>query len=218
MLKNYYNPKMLTIMQTSKVSDEELILMYLNGDVRSFETLLRRHKNASFSVILQKVKSRDVAEEIFQNVFIKIIEVLNDGRYAENGKFKQYLLCLCNNFSIDYLRKNVKKKELLFSNFASNNTEDEGYSYFDNYADAKISAPFEDFEAEKEASLLRNLILQLPPEQQEVIILKHWGNLKFREIAEHIGENINTVQGRFRYGVKKLKELLKQHQIEISFN
>jgi RNA polymerase sigma factor (sigma-70 family) len=209
---------MLTIMQTSKVSDDELILMYLNGDVRSFETLLRRHKNAGFSIILQKVKHRDVAEEIFQNVFIKIIEVLNDGRYTETGRFKQYLMRLCNNFSIDYLRKNSKKKEFLFSNFMSTDAEDESYSYFDNYADEKVRAPFEDFEAEKEATLLRSLILQLPTEQQEVIILKHWGNLKFREIADQIGENINTVQGRFRYGIKKLKELIKQHQIEISLN
>lgn len=205
-------------MQTSKVSDDELILMYLNGDVRSFDTLLRRHKNAGFSVILQKVKQRHIAEEIFQNVFIKIIEVLNDGRYTENGRFKQYLLCLCNNFSIDYLRKNSKKKEFLFSNFMSTDADDDNYSYFDNYADDKVRAPFEDFEAEKEATLLRNLILQLPADQQEVIILKHWGNLKFREIAEKVGENINTVQGRFRYGVKKLKELIKQQQIEISFN
>jgi RNA polymerase sigma-70 factor (ECF subfamily) len=209
---------MLTIMQTSKVSDDELILMYLNGDVRSFETLLRRHKNAGFSVILQKVKQKDIAEEIFQNVFIKIIEVLNDGRYTETGRFKQYLLCLCNNFSIDYLRKNSKKKEFLFSNFMSTDSEDENYSYFDNYADSKVRAPFEDFEAEKEATLLRSLILQLPPDQQEVIILKNWGKLKFREIADQTGQNINTIQGRFRYGIKKLKELIKQHQIEISYN
>ncbi|MFZ4800328.1 MAG: RNA polymerase sigma factor [Bacteroidia bacterium] len=205
-------------MQTSKVSDDELIQRYLNGDVRSFETLLRKHKNASYAVILQKVKSRDVADEIFQNVFIKIIEVINDGRYSENGKFKQYLLCLCNNFSIDYLRKASKKKLQLFSSFISNNADDEGYSYFDNYADDKIKAPFVDYEAEKEANILRNLILQLPHDQQEVIILKHWGNLKFREIAEQIGENINTVQGRFRYGIKKLKELMKQQQIEITIN
>lgn len=206
---------MLTIMQTSKVSDDELILRYLNGDVCSFETLLRKHKNASYSVILQKVKSRDVADDIFQKVFIKIIEVLNDGRYAETGRFKQYLLCMCNNFSIDYLRKNVKKKELLFSSFLSNNTDDENYSYFENYADSRVTAPFEEIEAEKEATILRNLILQLPEDQREIIILKHWGNLKFREIAEQTGENINTVQGRFRYGIKKLKELIKQHQIEI---
>ncbi len=205
-------------MQTSKVSDDELIQKYLNGDVRSFETLLRKHKNASYAVILQKVKSRDVADEIFQNVFIKIIEVINDGRYAENGKFKQYLLCLCNNFSIDYLRKSSKKKEFLFSNFISNNSDDEGYSYFDNYADYKTIAPFVAYEAEKEANVLRNLILQLPTDQQEVIILKHWGNLKFREIAEQIGENINTVQGRCRYGIKKLKEMMKQQQIEITIN
>lgn len=208
---------MLTIMQTSKVSDDELIQRYLNGDVRSFETLLRRHKNASYAVILQKVKSRDVADEIFQNVFIKIIEVINDGRYSETGKFKQYLLCLCNNFSIDHLRKFSKKKELLFSSFISN-SDDDGYSYFDNYADDKNIAPFVEFEAEKEANILRNLVLQLPADQQEVIILKHWGNLKFREIAEQIGENINTVQGRFRYGIKKLKEMLKQQQIEITIN
>ncbi len=205
-------------MQTSKVSDDELIQKYLNGSVCSFETLLRRHKNASYAVILQKVKSRDVADEIFQNVFIKIIEVLNDGRYTETGRFKQYLLCLCNNFSIDYLRKASKKKELLFSNFISNNSDDEGYSYFDNYADEKIKAPFAAYEAEKEAGILRKLILQLPEDQREVIILKHWGNLKFREIAEQIGENINTVQGRFRYGIKKLKELIKDQQIEITLN
>jgi RNA polymerase sigma-70 factor (ECF subfamily) len=126
--------------------------------VRSFETLLRKHKNASYAVILQKVKSRDVADDIFQKVFIKIIEVLNDGRYAETGRFKQYLLCMCNNFSIDYLRKNVKKKELLFSSFLSNNTDDENYSYFENYADSRVTAPFEEIEAEKEATILRNLI------------------------------------------------------------
>lgn len=205
-------------MQISKVSDDELIQKYLNGDVCSFETLLRRHKNASYAVILQKVKNRDAADEIFQNVFIKIIEVFNDGRYSETGKFKQYLLRVCTNFSIDYLRKASKKKELLFSNFSSGNDENDNCSYFDNYADDKINAPFVDYEAENEAKILRKLILQLPQEQQEVIILKHWGNLKFREIADQIGENINTVQGRFRYGIKKLQELIKKHQIEITLN
>lgn len=205
-------------MQTSNVSDDELIIQYLNGNTRSFEILLRKHKNAAFATILQKVRNKDVAEEIFQNVFIKIIEVINDGRYTEIGKFKPYLLRLCNNFCIDYLRLSSRKKEILFSNFISSSDGDESFSYFDNYADDKVKMPFVEYEAEQEAKIIRQLILELPKDQQEVIILKQWGNMKFREIADHLGENINTIQGRFRYGVKKLKSLLKKHQVEISPN
>lgn len=205
-------------MQTSNVSDDELIIEYLNGDSRSFEILLRRHKNAAFSTIFQKVKSKDDAEEIFQNVFIKIIEVLNDGRYKEIGRFKQYMLCLCSNMCIDHLRKKNKKKESVFSNFMSSDDENEALSFFDNYADEKVKIPFADFESEQEAKLIRQLIMQLPPDQQEIIILKQWGNMKFREIADHLGKNINTVQGSFRYGLRRLKSLLKKYEVEISTN
>ena len=121
----------------------------------------------------------------------------------------------------DFISTQEKTSDYLLEQISKNKENDKlGFDErcIGNYADDKNIAPFVAFEAEKEANILRNLVLQLPADQQEVIILKHWGNLKFREIAEQIGENINTVQGRFRYGIKKLKEMLKQQQIEITIN
>src|ERR1041384_5555678 len=122
-------------MQTQKISDHELIVQYLQGNVRSFEILLKRHKQAIYTVIMSKVRDADIADEIFQESFIKIIQTIQDGRYTEQGLFVSYAARLARNMAIDHLRK--RKREVVFSVFDS---EDEGYNPMYSLADEKANA------------------------------------------------------------------------------
>lgn len=197
-------------MQTQRVSDQDLILRYLQGDSYSFEVLLRRHKQAIYSVLLSRVRDRNLADDLFQEVFIKIIKTIHDGRYNEMGKFQSYATRMARNYAIDYLRK--KKHEIVFSSFAS---DDESYNPINYFADNCLNAS-QQMISTHEQDVIRKLIMQIPEDQREVLIMRHWGQMKFKDIAEHKGESINTIMGRMRYALQNMRKLIQEQQIDIA--
>lgn len=196
-------------MQTQKVSDQELILCYLQGDVNSFEVLVRRHKQAIYHVILARVKNHDLADELFQEVFIRIIKTIHDGRYSEMGRFQSYATRMAKNYAIDYLRK--KKREYVFTHFSS---DDDTFNPL-NYIKDHNNNAFQNMVLSHEQQVVRQVLMQIPEDQREVIILRHWGQMKFKDIAELKGESINTIMGRMRYALRSMRKLIAEQNIDI---
>jgi RNA polymerase sigma-70 factor (ECF subfamily) len=133
----------------------------------------------------------------------------------EIGKFKYYLYRSCRNAAIDHVRKQTKEKTYSFSALGTKQTN---FSYFKNFEDTTSQDALSKLEAADDTKYVREMLQMIPEEQREVIILRNWGNIKFAEIAKLTGSDVNTVQARFRYGIKNMQKLMKLHQIEISMD
>lgn len=189
-------------MQSTSLCDRDLIRMYLNGEERAFEVLLHRYKSKIYTSIFMFVKDTDLANDIFQETFIKIIDTLRTGKYNEEGKFLQWALRISYNLCIDFFRKNKRRATVAPS-------ED-----FDVFNFIKI----DDYEENRMVKTqtcdkIRQLIDALPEEQREVIILRHYADLSFKEIAELTNVSINTALGRMRYALINIRKLISEHQI-----
>lgn len=189
-------------MQSTSLCDRDLIRMYLNGEERAFEVLLHRYKSKIYTSIFMFVKDTDLANDIFQETFIKIIDTLRTGKYNEEGKFLQWALRISYNLCIDFFRKNKRRATVAPS-------ED-----FDVFNFIKI----DDYEENRMVKTqtcdkIRQLIDALPEEQREVIILRHYADLSFKEIAELTHVSINTALGRMRYALINIRKLISEHQI-----
>ena len=178
------------------MTDGDLVCLYQSGEERAFEELLRRYKNRVFSTIFYMVKDREVAEDLFQDTFTRVVTKLTDNRYTEEGKFAAWLLRIAHNIVIDYFRKENHMKMI---------REVEGYSLFDGM-NAKHLNPEEELIQKEKILLVRNLIECLPEHQRRVVILRHYGGLKFKEIAEVLGLNLNTVLTRMHLAVLAMRE------------
>lgn len=187
------------------ISDEELIVQYLHGNETCLRMLINRHKSRIFTSIYLLVKDRSLAEDIFQDTFVKVINTLKKGHYQEEGKFLQWVMRIARNLVIDHFRKLSKLPTIsdpdgndVFSSlsFADENREDE-------------------LMREQTDDRVRQLIQQLPEEQKEVLILRHYANLSFKEIAELTGVSINTALGRMRYALTNMRKLIVKYQISL---
>lgn len=187
-------------------TDQQLIQLFVMGDSSAFDDLIKRHKDRIFTAILMMVKERAVAEDIFQEVFIKIIDTLRSGSYAEEGKFLPWALRIAHNLSVDYFRK-AKRNPVVF-----NKTEEhdmfESMDLLEEGAEGKIIRS-------QGHELVRRLLDTLPQEQREVIVLRHFANLSFKEIAEKTNCSINTALGRMRYGLINLRKLMEEYQVAV---
>lgn len=193
-------------MNLKKMSDQELINQFQNGNQQGIEVLINRHKNKVYTYILILVKDSALAEDIFQDTFIKIVHSLSSGRYKDNGKFLSWTIRIAHNLTIDHFRKIKQNSEVSgesYENFILNSRK---YS-FENVEDLLIK--------EQIRKDVRSLVDELPSEQKEVILLRHYGGLSFKDIAEQTDVSINTALGRMRYALINLRKLISEKNINL---
>lgn len=180
--------------------DSVLITLYRNGNEAAFSQLVDRYQSKVFTTLFLIVKDQDVAEDLLQDVFVKVIHTLNSDKYNEEGKFQPWVLRIAHNLAIDHFRKAKRYPTILLEdgsnllnslNFASESSEEQQI---------------------KEETLVwvRNLIDELPEAQKEVVIMRHYLDLSFQEIAEQTGVSINTALGRMRYALNHIRKKMKQ--------
>jgi len=190
------------------LSDSELVALYLKGDSKSFEALMQKHKNKIFAFILSKIRNRDLAEDIFQDTFIKVINSLQNGKYNEEGKFLPWVMRIANNLVIDYFRKSKKMRTI---------APTDNFDIFDILQDGEknIEDNLVNNQIHKD---LRKLIEHLPEDQKEVLKMRYYAELSFKEISESTGVSINTALGRMRYALINLRKLIDSYQVDLQIS
>jgi RNA polymerase sigma-70 factor (ECF subfamily) len=194
------------ITKSIALTDNELITRYVAGDEVALKQLITRHQKKVFSYILMSVKNRELAEDIFQDTFIKVINTLKSENYKEEGKFLQWVMRIANNLKIDYYRK-VQRMPVFESN--------SDFNIFDvlNGTDQSIE---QKIITEQIHSDVKNLVQYLPEEQREVLEMRIYEDVSFKDIAEITGVSINTALGRMRYALINLRKLIKEKHVIIS--
>ncbi len=193
-------------MSNHAISDQELIGRYLAGQESALEILVRRHKNRVFAYILMVVKDKELAEDLFQDTFIKVINTIRSGQYKEEGKFIQWAMRIAHNLIIDYFRK--AKRIPIIEN------RDE-YDVFDRVRLPVVSVE-EMMITEQIHKDVKRLIEYLPKEQKEVLMMRHYADMSFKDIAEVTNVSINTALGRMRYALINLRKLVKEKEVILS--
>jgi RNA polymerase sigma factor (sigma-70 family) len=186
--------------------DSELIAQYRNGSEAAFESLVDKYKSRVFTTIYMIVKDHGVAEDLLQDVFVKVVQTLNSDRYNEEGKFQPWLMRIAHNLAIDYFRKMKRYPSILM---------EDGSNLFNTlqFADENV----EDLRVKEEThKLVRQLVDELPETQREVLIMRHFMDLSFQEIAEQTGVSINTALGRMRYALINMRK--KMNQINFAYD
>ena len=190
---------------SAATSDIQLVNAYIAGDESAFEALLHRHKRKVWSHIYLMVRDREVTEDLFQETFIKVVHHLKAGRYNEEGKLVAWVIRIAHNLVIDHFRRNKKMP-------AVRGTEEHDVlggipQPGLNVEQRMVNAQIDDD--------VRRLIDHLPPEQREVVIMRTYLNMSFKEIAEHTDVSINTALGRMRYALINMRKLVQQHGMEL---
>lgn len=186
------------------LSDNELVQRFIGGDQYSLEILIQRHKGRVFSYILLIVKKQELAEDIFQETFIKVIRSLKRGKYTENGKFVSWVLRISHNLIIDHFRKEKLKGTV------SNDSLDVDIFNSQRFSEDTIEDQMVNTQILSE---VKDLIKELPEDQQQVIIMRHYLDLSFKEIAEQTDVSINTALGRMRYALINLRKLVEKKNL-----
>jgi RNA polymerase sigma factor (sigma-70 family) len=189
----------------SKLSDNELIHSFTSGNVNALEVLVLRHKEKLYTSIYFLVKDKYLAEDIFQDVFIRIIDTIRSGRYTEEGKFLPWAMRIAHNLCVDHFRK-VKRTPII------RNSEDQDIFEVLNFTED--SAEDKMIKAQSH-SRVKDMLDLLPEDQREVIILRHYGDMSFKEIATVTNCSINTALGRMRYGLINLRKMMMQKHIAL---
>jgi RNA polymerase sigma-70 factor, ECF subfamily len=197
---------MITDMNTSsnytQIDDQQLVRLFRkNNDQLAFRTLLERHQSKIYSYIYSMVGSSDVANDIFQDTFTKVITKMDD-TYNEQGKWIAWVMRIAHNATIDYLRKQKRFVDV-------NAKDDPDYDFYERIPDTEESAQ-EGMEKGESHHSLMNHIKSLPPEQREVVMLRHYYEMSFKEIADLTGVSINTALGRMRYALINLRKMFEQ--------
>jgi RNA polymerase sigma factor (sigma-70 family) len=187
-------------------TDHELIQDFLNGNRSSIEALITRHRRKVYSYILFNVKDTHLAEDIFQDTFIKVIRSIQHGRYNDNGKFLSWVLRISHNLIIDHYRKEKQLQTI------SNDSCEKDMLNAPRYSDKTIEDKLVNRQISRE---IRGLIQELPEDQREVVILRHYCDMSFKEIAEHTNVSINTALGRMRYALINLRRLVEEKKLNL---
>ncbi len=186
-------------------TDHELVTQYLKGNIEALNTLVRRHKDRVYTSIIILVKDQYLAEDIFQETFIKVIDSLNSGTYKEEGKFLPWVLRISHNLCIDHFRK-IKRKPVIVD--SEGNDVLESIGFVDTNAE-------EIWIKEQSAQSIKKLIKLLPDEQREVLVLRHYAELSFKEISEMTNVSINTALGRMRYALINLRKMIDEQKLQL---
>ena len=189
--------------KSTNLSDAELITEYLIGSERSLEKLIKRHQLQIFNFINSKVNDRDKSEDIFQDTFIKVIKTLKNGSYNEEGKFLPWVMRIAHNLVIDYFRKSNRIPII------------ENKEEFDIFQFLSDTTPNAESVLVEEQVLkdIQNLVEELPEDQKEVLIMRLYRDMSFKEIAENTNVSINTALGRMRYAIINLRKMINDYQI-----
>jgi RNA polymerase sigma factor (sigma-70 family) len=191
---------------SSSITDNQLIQLFINGDSRALEDLVNRHKERIFTSIVILVKDRNLAEDIFQDVFIKIIDTFRSGNYTDEGKFLPWALRIAHNLCVDHFRK-VKRTPVVLN-------KSEEYDMFENMNITEEGAESRIMRDQSHENV-RRMLDMLPEDQREVIVLRHFANMSFKEIADKTNCSINTALGRMRYGLINLRKLMNEYQVAL---
>jgi RNA polymerase sigma-70 factor (ECF subfamily) len=193
-------------MQQELITDAILVSKYIKGDEGALEILIKRHKQKIYSFIYSKVYDRDVAEDIFQDAFIKVIRTLKRGNYNEEGKFLPWVMRISHNLVIDYFRKNNRMPKF-------DNTGE--FSIFSVLSDTTLNAEKALIKEQVEFDV-RRLVDELPDDQKEVLLMRIYKDMSFKEISERTGVSINTALGRMRYALINLRKIIEKHNIVLT--
>jgi RNA polymerase sigma factor (sigma-70 family) len=196
-------------LNTHQPTDNELISQFINGNSEAVDVLIHRYKNRVFTYIYFTVKNQHLAEDIFQDTFVKVIKSLQEGKYQDNGRFVSWVMRIAHNLVIDHYRH---EKQL---NTCSNNNNEIDLFNSTKYSDDTIEQVMVSNQVLDD---VRKLVDELPPDQREIILLRHYGGLSFKEIAEQTNVSINTALGRMRYALINMRKLIKQYDINLTLS
>ncbi len=193
-------------MRKETITDAVLVSNYIEGDESSLSILISRHKQRIYSFIYSKVLDRDITEDVFQDTFIKVINTLKRGKYNEEGKFLPWVMRIAHNLVIDHFRKNNRMPK------------------FDNAGEFSIFSVLSDNDLNAEKKIIKNqvendvrrLIEELPTDQKEVLVMRMYKDMSFKEISERTGVSINTALGRMRYALINMRKIIDKHNIVLT--
>ena len=187
-------------MEKVLVSDRELVTLYIHGNEKAFEKLVQRHKSRIYTTIYLIVKDQYVAEDLLQDTFIKAVDTIKGGRYNDEGKFLPWIIRIAHNLAIDYFRRDKRYPNVVF---------EDGSSVFNTLDFSEDSV--ESIQIRQEThEQLREMIQRLPDVQKQVLIMRHYEDMSFQEIADATGVSINTALGRMRYALINLRKQFNQ--------
>jgi len=191
------------------ISDYELITKFIKGEQSCFEELIHRHKNKVFAYINLYIRDQALAEDIFQDTFLKVFQSVKSGKYYDNGKFISWVMRIAHNLIIDHFRR-IKQM-----NTVSNDNYDSDIFNSKQFAESTIEDDMIKRQVQKD---IRNMITHLPDDQREVVILRHYAGLSFKEIAEITDVSINTALGRMRYALINLRKIMEEKKISLTLS
>lgn len=197
-------------MSIQLLNDNELVKLYIGGNEESLSVLLQRHKRKIFSSIIVVVKDNQLAEDIFQDTFFKVIQTLKKGQYSEEGKFLPWVIRIARNLIIDHFRRAKKMPPVP----VYINDEGEEVSVFNTLSDNSEEDNTE--EAGRFKKSIRNLVNELPADQREVVLMRMYYDMSFKEISEFTNVSINTSLGRMRYALFNLKKMIEERKMEVA--
>ena len=195
-------------MERFQVSDSELVSLYIRGDEKAFEKLVQRHKSRVYTTIYLIVKDQYVAEDLLQDTFIKAVDTIKSGRYNEEGKFLPWIVRIAHNLAIDYFRRDKRYPNVVF---------EDGSSVFNTLDFSEDSVESVQIRQETHEQL-REMIQRLPEVQRQVLIMRHYEDMSFQEIADLTGVSINTALGRMRYALINLRKQFSQRSPQYDQN
>ena len=187
-------------------TDAQLVSAYMNGNEQAISVLITRHKQKIYSFIYSKVFDRDVSEDIFQDTFIKVIKTLKRGAYNEEGKFIPWVMRISHNLVIDHFRKNNRMPKF------ENNSD---FNIFSVLHDGSLNAEKTMIKEQVEGDL-KKIIQELPDDQKEVLLMRIYKEISFKDISEKTGVSINTALGRMRYALINLRKVIDKHNIVLT--
>jgi RNA polymerase sigma-70 factor (ECF subfamily) len=193
-------------MKRELITDAVLVSNYIKGDENSLAVLVNRHKQKIYSFIYSKVFDRDVTEDIFQDAFIKVIRTLKLGKYNEEGKFLPWVMRIAHNLVIDHFRKNNRLPKF-------DNSSD--FDIFSVLSDSSLNAEKSIIKSQVEEDV-RRLIEELPEDQKQVLVMRMYNDMSFKEISDKTGVSINTALGRMRYALINLRKVIDKHNIVLT--
>lgn len=191
------------------IPDYELIQRFIKGEESCFEQLIHRHKNKVYAYISLYIRDQALAEDLFQDTFMKVIQSVKSGRYQDNGKFISWVMRIAHNLIIDHFRR-IKQM-----NTVSNDDYDSDLFNSKRFAESTVEDNMIRKQIHKD---VRQMISQLPDDQREVVILRHYAGLSFKEIADMTDVSINTALGRMRYALINMRKLMEEKKISLTLN
>jgi len=190
-----------------QISDYELIQKFIRGEKSCFDQIIQRHKNKVFAYISMYIRDQALAEDLFQDTFMKVIQSVKAGKYQDNGKFISWVMRIAHNLIIDHFRR-IKQM-----NTVSNDDYESDLFNSKKFADANIEDTMINRQIQKD---VRKMITMLPDDQREVVILRHYAGLSFKEIADITDVSINTALGRMRYALINMRKIMQENKISLT--